>query len=215
MAILTFSHELDEAPDGNIRILSCERKEVDDDYSDEYDEGAPRKRQRITGDVIVEFDRETGGIVWEWRAVDHLDPVRIGYETLSNYWVRRGLPDAVDWSHANNLLCDASDDSVVGNFRYQATNVKIDRETNQIRWVFGEPTRRGDLSDKLLKAEGDLQSPNHQYSPQPTPECILMIFENGNYRGCPFGKPRPVVETHSRRVEYEIHETAMTARQLW
>ena len=69
------------------------------------------------GDVIVEFDRETGEIVREWRAFDHMGPFRIGCETLSNYWACRGFRDTVGWSHADNLLYNAFDDSVVVNFR--------------------------------------------------------------------------------------------------
>ena len=42
-----------------------------------------------------------------------------------------------------------------------------------------------------------------------------MIFDNGNYQARPFPKPRPVVETYTRAVEYEIDETGMTARRLW
>lgn len=212
---LTFHHEIDEMPNGNILVLSTEWKEIDNYYTDEYDESAPRRRQKVMGDVIVEFDRDTGQPVWDWKAFDHMDPFRIGYETFSNYWIRRGFADTVDWSHANNLLYDESDDSVVVNFRYQAAAVKIDRNTKEIVWIFGEPTGWGDLSDKVLKAQGNLRWPYHQHSPQPTPNGTLMIFDNGNYQARPFRKPVAVEDTFSRAVEYEIDEDNMTARQLW
>ena len=143
------------------------------------------------------------------------DPFRIGYETFSNYWIRRGFPDTVDWSHANNLLYDSEDDSIVVNFRYQAAAVKIDRQSKEIVWIFGEPTGWGELSDKVLKAEGDLQWPYHQHSPQPTPNGTLMIFDNGNYQARPFRKPSAVTDTYTKAVEYAIDGEAMTARQLW
>ena len=212
---LTFHHEIDEMPNGNILVLSAESREIDNYYTSEYDENAPRKRQKVMGDVIVEFERDTGRIVWEWNAFDHMDPFRIGYETFSNYWIRRGFPDTVDWSHANNLLYDSEDDSIVVNFRYQAAAVKIDRQSKEIVWIFGEPTGWGELSDKVLKAEGDLQWPYHQHSPQPTPNGTLMIFDNGNYQARPFRKPSAVTDTYTKAVEYAIDGEAMTARQLW
>ena len=212
---LTFHHEIDEMPNGNILVLSAESREIDNYYTSEYDENAPRKRQRVMGDVIVEFERDTGKVVWEWNAFDYMDPFRIGYETFSNYWVRRGFADTVDWSHANNLLYDEQDDSIVVNFRYQAAAIKIDRQSKEIVWIFGEPSGWGDLSDKVLKAEGDLQWPYHQHSPQPTPNGTLMIFDNGNYQARPFRKPSAVTDTYTRAVEYAIDGEAMKARQLW
>jgi arylsulfate sulfotransferase len=212
---LTFHHEIAETPDGNILALSSEWKEIDDYYTDEYDQKAPRKRQKVMGDVIVEVDRKTGAVVWEWRAFDHMDPFRIGYETFSGYWERRGFPGVIDWSHANNLRYDESDDSIVVNFRYQAAAMKIDRATKEIKWIFGEPTGWGDLADKVLKPEGDVRWPFHQHSPSPTPNGTLLIFDNGNYQARPFRKPVPVPDTFSRAVEYAIDEKNGTVRELW
>lgn len=212
---LTFHHEIDELPNGNIIVLSSEWKEIDNYYTDEYNERAPRKRQKVMGDVIVEFERETGKIVWEWRAFDHMDPFRIGYETFSNYWIRRGFPDTVDWSHANNLLYDESDDSIVVNFRYQAAAMKIDRKTKEIKWIFGEPTGWGKLADKVLRADGPVKWPYHQHSPNPTPNGTLLIYDNGNYQARPFRKPAAIEKTYSRAVEYAIDEENMTVREKW
>ena len=211
----SFHHEIDELPNGNIIVLSSEWKEVDNYYTDEYDENAPRQRQKVMGDVIVEFERDTGEVVWEWRAFDHMDPFRIGYETFSNYWIRRGFPDTLDWSHANNLLYDESDDSIIINFRYQAAAMKIDRASREIRWIFGEPGGWGDLSDKVLQPDGEFDWPYHQHSPNPTPNGTLLIYNNGNYEARPFNPPSPVTETYSRAVEYEIDEENMRVRQLW
>jgi len=215
---LTFHHEIDELPNGNILVLSSESKEIDDYYTSEYDSNAPRKRQKVMGDVVIEFDRTTGDVVWEWRAFEHMDPFRIGYETFSNYWVRRGFPDMVDWSHANNLIYNESDDSILVNFRYQAAAVKIDRKTREIVWIFGEPTGWGDLADKLLQPEGAagrIEWPYHQHSPSITPAGTLLLYNNGNYQARPFRKPTPVVDTYSRAVEYAIDEEKKTVRQVW
>ena len=115
---LTFHHAIDGMPGGNILVLSTEVREIDGYYTDEYDRNAPRKRQKVMGDVIGEFERDGGRIAWDRRAFDRTDPFRIGCETFSNYWIRRGFPNTLDWSHANNLPHDELDDSVVVDFRY-------------------------------------------------------------------------------------------------
>ena len=211
----TFHHEVDELPNGNIIVLGTELREIDNYYTSEYDERAPRKTQRVMGDIIHEFEPETGKVVWEWRAFDHMDPYRIGYETFSRYWIRRGFPDTVDWSHANNLLYDEQDDSIIVNFRYQAAVMKIDRKTKEIEWILSEPSGWGDLSDRVLKGEGEINWPYHQHSPQPTPNGTLLIYDNGNYQARPFTPPKPIIETYSRAVEYEIDEEQMKVREIW
>ena len=212
---LTFHHEIDELPNGNLVVLGSERKEIDNYYSSETSAKAPRKRQNVMGDVIIEFERDTGKIVWEWKAFDHMDPFRIGYETFRNYWVRRGFPDTLDWSHANNLLYDAADDSLIVNFRYQAAAIKIDRKTKRIKWIFGEPSGWGKLEDRLLKPAGKIQWPYHQHSPTPTPQGTLLVFDNGNYQARPFTPAKPPRETYTRAVEYKIDEENMTVEEIW
>ncbi len=211
----TFHHEIDELPNGNLITLSTEWKEIDNYYTSDSDRNAPRKRQKVMGDVIVEFEKETGKVVWEWHAFDHMDPFRIGYETFFPFWSRRGFPDTIDWSHANNLLYDESDDSVVVNFRYQAAAMKIDRASKEIKWIFGEPSGWGDLTDKVLKADGEVRWPYHQHSPTPTPNGTLLVFDNGNYQARPFRKPAAPEDTYSRAVEYQIDEETMTVSELW
>ncbi len=211
----TFHHEIDELPNGNLAVLGSEWRTIDNYYTDEYDERAPRKAQKVVGDVILEFERNTGKVVWRWRAFDHLDPFRIGYETFSGYWGRRGFLGMVDWSHANNLLYDETDDSYVVNFRYQAAAVKIDRSTQQIKWIFGEPTGWGRLSDKVFRLEGNGRWPFHQHAPTPTPNGTLLVFDNGNYQRRPFDKPLPPTATYTRAVEYSLDEDNLIARQVW
>lgn len=153
--------------------------------------------------------------MWEWRAFDHMDPFRIGYETISPHWIRRGFPDTVDWSHANNLLHDASDGSLLINFRYQAAAVKIDRATREIVWICGEPSGWGPLSDKVLQADGEVRWPYHRHSPSPTLQGTLLLFDNGNYQARPFDPPLPIEEIWSRAVEYAIDEERRTVREVW
>ena len=104
---LTMHHEIDELPSGNLLVMGTEMREFDNWYTSETDPNAPRSRQNVMGDVVIEFTRE-GKVVWQWKALDHLDPYRIGYETFTQYWIRRGFAGARDWSHGNGFAYDPS-----------------------------------------------------------------------------------------------------------
>lgn len=213
---VSFHHEVDELPNGNLVVLGSEIRELENWYSSETDPNAPRKTQPVMGDVIVEFDRDSGEVEWEWKAFDALPTDRLAYETFDGYWTRRGFPEIkADWSHANNLIYDERDDAYLINFRYQAAIVKIDRKTKEIDWILADPDDWGDLADKVLEPVGDTRLPYHQHSPQPTPQGTLLVFDNGNYQARPFDKPAPPNETYTRAVEYRIDEEAGTVEQLW
>lgn len=215
VATLAFHHEIDELPSGNLVILGVEKRAIEDYYTSEYDANAPRKTQNVMGDQIIEFQRD-GKVVWTWNAFDHLDPFRIGYETFGGYWVRRGFPDTVDWSHANGLLYDERDDALLVSMRYQAAILKIDRKSGEVRWVLGEPSGWPEtLQDRVLKLEGETRWFYHQHAPTPTPNGTLLLFDNGNYRARPFTPPVPPAETYTRAVEYAIDEENMTAQEVW
>ena len=213
---VSFHHEVDELPNGNLVILGSEVRELKDWYTSELDPAAPRKTQPVMGDVILEFDRNTGEVAWEWKAFDALPTDRLAYETFDGYWTRRGFPEVkADWSHANNVIYDEQDDAYLINFRYQAAIVKIDRKTKEIAWILADPDDWGELADKVLKPVGDTRLPYHQHSPQPTPHGTLLVFDNGNYQTRPFNKPVPPNETYTRAVEYRIDGGAGTVEQLW
>ncbi|MDE0626448.1 MAG: aryl-sulfate sulfotransferase [Bryobacterales bacterium] len=212
---LTMHHEIDELANGNLLVMGTELREYDDWFSSETDPAAPRTRQSVMGDVVIEFTR-TGEVVWEWKALDHLDPYRIGYETFTNYWINRGFPGARDWSHGNGFFHDARDDSLLISFRMQDAVVKIDRRTNEIVWILGDhggwPPR---LQPKLLTPEGEMGWFYHQHMPQITSSGTLLLFDNRTFSARPFAPPLPPAQTWTRAVEYEINEAAGTVRQLW
>lgn len=216
IATTAIHHELDEVPNGNFLVLGAEFREIPF-FTSDRDPDAPKAVQKVMGDEVIEFTRD-GREVWRWRAFDALDPNRIGYETFDGYWERRGFPDIkADFSHANGLLYDHRDDSVLVNFRMLSNVVKIDRKTKEIRWILGDP--KG-LSEELRKRSFRLEPASarwffHQHAPSPTPWGTFMVFDNGNYRRWPFDPPLLPGETYSRAVEYELDEKNLVARQVW
>ena len=212
---LTFHHEVDVLPNGNLVVLGSEIRELGNYFTSETDPNSPRKRQRVMGDEVVEFDL-AGNAVWKWRAFDHLDPFRIGYETFDGYWFRRGFPGVIDFSHANGVVHDPSDDSLLINFRIQSAVVKVDRKTKQIKWIAGEPEGwPASLQDKLFQMEGNARWFYHQHCPSMTPHGTLLLFDNGNYGSRPYNKTIPPHTAYSRAVEYRLDEKTRTLREVW
>ena len=209
----TFHHDVELLPNGNQLVLSTEIRKFDNYYTSERDEDAPRKTQEVAGDVIVEFTPE-GKIVHQWHAFDHLPARRIGYETFSNYWVRRGF-DAIDWSHANAIVPLPDENACLVNFRYQSAMVKVNKQNGEIVWIFAEPSGWGEeLNDKLLKIPESGWN-WHQHSPSFTSEGNLLFFNNNNYKARPFDEPAAIEESPSYAVEYKIDEENRTVEKVW
>ena len=212
---LTMHHEIDELSNGNLIVMGTELREYDDWYSSETDPDAPRKRQRVMGDVIVEFTRD-GKVAWVWKALDHLDPYRIGYETFTNYWINRGFPGARDWSHGNGFFHDERDDSLLISFRMQDAVVKVDRKTGEIVWILGDHSGWPlHLQPKLLTPDGEMSWFYHQHMPQITSKGTLLLFDNRTFSTRPFAPPLRPAQTWTRAVEYDINEETRSVKQVW
>ena len=211
---LTFHHDVSLLPNGNRLILSTEIREIDNYFTSELDENAPRKRQKVMGDVVLEFT-PAGEIVHRWSAFDHMPVMRIGYETFSRYWERRGFPGVIDWSHANAIVPLPNEEAYLVNFRYQSAMIKVNKSTGEIEWIFAEPTGWSDkLQDKLL----DIPESSwnwHQHSPRFTSSGTLLFFNNNNYQARPFNKTKSIDESPSYVVEYKINEADRTVDRVW
>ena len=210
----TFHHDVSLLPNGNRLVLSTEVREFDNYYTSETDPHAPRKRQQVVGDVVLEFTPE-GEVLHTWKAFDHLPVMRIGYETFSQYWERRGFPGAIDWSHANAVVPLPDEDAYLVNFRYQSAIIKVNKSSGEIEWIFAEPTGWGkELQDKLL----DIPETGwnwHQHSPRFTQNGNLLFFNNNNFQARPFDKTPSIAESPSYVAEYQIDEDTKTVKRVW
>jgi arylsulfate sulfotransferase len=154
--------------------------------------------------------------VWSWDAFDHLDPFRIGYQTIDAYWHTRGFPDSADWTHGNGVVYDAAGDAVVFSLKHQDAVLKVDRATGRIRWILGEPTDWGPLADRVLRPVGEpFRWPYHGHNPRLTRHGTIVMYDNGSWGARPFRAPVPPEQVQSRAVEFEVDERAMTVRQVW
>jgi len=212
----TLHHQPHVLPNGNLLAFSANGYLIEDWHSSETDLTAPRKDQMVMADTVVEFTPQ-GDKVWSWNSLDYLDIERIGYDTFWSYWWVRDFPDHMDWTHANGLSWDASDNSVLVSFRNQSAIVKIDYATKDIKWIL---SRHDDwpehLQQKLLEPVGDLMWPGYQHNPRMTHAGTVILFDNRAHSGkMPGEEPLPIHKNFSRGVEYRVDEQAMTVKQIW
>ncbi len=207
----TFHHELYEKPDGNFLVT------VNKNGSTHPDGTATDE------DYVVEIDRHANRVLYEWDLKQSLNENRHALE-----------PDPVDWVHANAVLYDPSDNTIIVSGRYQGV-VKLTYD-NHVKWLLAPhrgwgPNRQGqDLSQLLLTpldasgqaiadtavGNGSANHPDfewnwYQHSIQLMPNGDLLLFDNGTNRNFIHGAP-----THySRAVEYRLDPGARTVRQIW
>ena len=244
----TFHHEvfeiLPDVPGGDSTFLTLgtELRSFSNYPADEVDPSITDPSAEVVGDLIIEFARD-GGVVRTFSLLDILDPYRMSYDTLSNFWNGTYGNDSRDWSHANALVHDPSDDGLVVSLRHQELVFEISRQTGELRWMLGDPARWnlpwanyllepqpaglsvvGGVVDSTLPggaspadagAPADFEWNYHQHAPKLTADGGLLLFDNGNGRAVPPKAALPAPERYSRAVEYVIDERALTVRQRW
>lgn len=212
----TLHHQPYQLPNGDFLSFTANAYLIEDYYTSDSDPSAPRQDQMVMADTVIQFS-PTGEQVWTWNTMDYLDPFRIGYDTFWAYWWVRGFDKHVDWTHANGVSYDESDDSVLISLRNQSAILKIDRKTSEIKWILGRhdnwPER---LRDKLLTPVGDLTWPAYQHNPRITHAGSVILFDNRAHGGAlAFEERLPVNKGFSRGVEFVVNESKMTVRQVW
>ena len=202
-----FHHDVIEKPNGNF-LVTVNKQGAD-----------------TVEDHIIEIDRTSREIVNVWDLRASLDKTRRAWDT--------DLADLnVDWFHANALIYDASDNTIIVSGRTQGT-VKL-TENNEVVWILAphkgwETSGNGtELSQFLLQPldasgqpiedaavlTGEANHPDfewawYQHAPALLPDGSLMLFDNGENRN--YTRPG----TYSRAVVYQIDEEAMTIQQQW
>ncbi len=210
-----FHHDIEALPNGHLLVLGGEVRRIENYYTSDTDPDAPRKTQKVMGDEVIEFTRE-GKLVWRWNAFDHLDPYFIGHRTLNRYWIIRGYPETLDWTHGNGLFYDPRDDSILLNLRKLSAVLKIRRPGGELDWIFSEPTGWSERFRPLLfRPVGEFTWPWYQHAPELTPQGTLLLFNNGIWESRPFTPAKPIAESYSRAMEFALDPETKTARLVW
>jgi hypothetical protein len=209
-------HEAFLEKSGRILSLTKEAIEVDGYPSSYTDPNAPVENTTIEDNPIVEFSSD-GTIVNRWRLSDMLDTKRIGYSSRIIHELS-GIP-AYDWAHANAVIHDPSDDSILVSVRHQDVVIKFSRITGTLQWILGNHSNWPmDLQPFLLTPVGaPFEWQYHQHAHTITPSGNVLMMDNGNFRASPFdgNTLRLDSENYSRAVEYSIDEENMEIEQYW
>ncbi len=173
------------------------------------DPNAPPTTVNALYNNIIEFSKTNGAILNQWSLLDMLQPDRISYLTYSVGYA--------DLQHANAVIEDPSDDSIIVSLRHQNAVIKFSRETGRLKWILGPPDNwDAEFQPYLLTPVGTPFEWNYgQHGPMLTPQGTLLLYDDGNYRACPYGPALPDFENYSRSVEYSINEETMEVSQVW
>ena len=117
-------HGLDIMPNGNLLVIAWDYRTMDEalavGFNPEYVE-LFGDNQYLLPDVVLEIDRSTSEIVWEWDAWDHLvqdlDP------DLPNYGNVSESPNRIDINYQSYILKDTPGHSAAGFADWMHTNM--------------------------------------------------------------------------------------------
>jgi hypothetical protein len=197
---------------GSILYLSDQSQTVSGFPTSATDPNAPTQTTVLDFQRVIEMSSTSGAVLNNWSLLDMLDPSRVTYLTFTTY-----SDLGVDCEHANAVIQDPRDDSLIVSMRNQNAVVKFSRATGQIQWILGPPENWSpEFQSYLLTPVGTPFEWNYgQHAPKLTPQGTLLLYDDGNFRACPFDTPVPDSANYSRAVEYHIDEDTMQAGQVW
>ena len=207
-----FHHNVTEKPDGNFLLTATKS-------------GSTNVNGVATvEDYILEIDRQTGKVLTEWDLKQSLDEQRAAQTRAVT---------ASDWFHANSVVYDSTDNTIVVSGRHQGV-VKLDYQ-NKVKWILAAhrgwgTNRRGenlnqfllnpvDASGQLItdadvidgsKITSDFEWNWYQHSNIFLPNGDLMVFDNGDIR-----EYEAEADRYSRAVSFRIDPAKMTVQQTW
>ena len=103
------------------------------------------------GEKIVELDKDTGDIVWEWSAFDYFSLDDFDY--LAGHWETAWNNNLqFDWIHFNALAYNDAENALYVSSRHLDRITKIDYSTKDIIW---------NLDNYTLSVEGSNEISSH------------------------------------------------------
>lgn len=157
-------------------------------------------------DFVYEIDTSTGLIT------NYLDFKKI----LQRTRFHMGNPD---WLHANSIVYDENDNTIIISSNSQSTIAKVTWPEGKIKWILASPEHyMPQLQKYLLQPIGNSfeYSYNHHdinilpdYDNNPN-TIDISVFDNGTNRNISNNN-----SNYSRLVHYRINENDMTVEQIW
>ena len=199
---------------GTIMYLSDVKESVTNFPVNDTASNAPLEITNVDDNPIVEMSYTNGAFLNAWSPLAQIDPTRVTYLT---YGIASGSPDGVDNEHANALIDDTNDNSIIVSLRNENAVYKFSRATGQLKWILGPPALWGtNWQASLLNPVGDPFDWNYgQHAPELTPEGTLLVYNDNNYQASPYDALVLDQSNYSSAVEYSINEKTMTVSEVW
>jgi hypothetical protein len=228
----TFHHEIEMLPNGNMMALSTEMREITTSTCPNYSPSSGDSLN-VVGDVVVEFEPDTGDVVQRVSMFDALDPCRRtdrGFK--AGFWDSAyGGITTQDWTHGNAVFYDAERGIIVTSLRHQDWLVAFEyvpgepSMSGDVAWILGAEGESGDYNGHpAFSPSGDpFEWPYHQHAPMYTDDGNLLVYDNGNLRpGTDFDSGDADGDgdlPYTRVVEYALDTSgdpsSWTATQTW
>jgi hypothetical protein len=174
---------------------------------------APLVTAKIDDNPIMEISASNSALVKAWSPLSFMDPTRITYLTYEFSTFGYGT----DNEHANAIIEDTNDNSLILSMRDQNAVFKFNRQTGQLAWILAAHDNwHTNWQKYLLTPQGTPFDWNWgQHAPSLTPQGTLLLYNDGNYRA---DQPTPQVPdwtNYSSAEEFSIDETNMTVTEVW
>jgi arylsulfate sulfotransferase len=173
---------------------------------------APHQTTNVMYNRVIEISSTNSSLLNAWSPINALDPTRIDYLTFT---LANSL--GVDCEHANAVIEDPRDGSIIVSMRHQDAVIKFSRSTGALKWILGPHENWGpQWQPYLLTPVGSpFEWQYGQHAPTFTPHGTLLLYDDGDYRASPFDASVPDASNYSRAVEYNINESTMEVSQVW
>lgn len=198
---------------GTLLYLSDVRAMVNNFPINDTQSNPPVANVTVADEPAVELSITNGALLNTWSPLDILDPTRVTYLTFGEY---SGSPFGVDNEHANAILENTNDDSIIVSLRNQNTVFNFTR-SGQLKWILGPHALWGtNWQPYLLTPVGTPFNWNYgQHAPMLTPEGTLLVYNDDNYQASPYDSAVLDSNNYSCGIEYSIDETNMTVAEVW
>ncbi|HMH00492.1 MAG TPA: aryl-sulfate sulfotransferase, partial [Terriglobales bacterium] len=182
LGVVNFTHNIDR---GKVGII------LDADTTTYY------------GSTMIEVD-VSGTVLKQWSMAAIIRAAMIAGGDDPNQFV---YPTPTDWFHLNGVTYNRADDSLIVSSRENFL-ICLDYETNAIKWILGDPTKKWHQFPSLRKfaltlAPGSLP-PIGQHSPSITFDQNILVLDNGQ-PGRFYSSPR----------KYSLDLVGKTATEMW
>tara|TARA_B100001250_G_scaffold409581_1_gene434206 strand:- start:2946 stop:5012 length:2067 start_codon:yes stop_codon:yes gene_type:complete len=144
------------------------------------------------GDKLVEWDKNTKDVVWEWNVFDYFS--MMDYDQYGGTWNQAYQDLHYDWTHINAVIFDEEESALFISSRHLSRITKIDYPSGNVIWNLGHQMASNDVE------MGTDIGFSFQHSLQKLDNGNILTFDNGNLAPEFRGTDNPI----SRAIEISI-----------